>query len=56
MIQENCPEGFKELGGGRCQLLLDNVDADNFKKVNSKLDDLLDGGEKGITGSKKVKA
>ena len=27
IIQESCAEGFKELGGGRSQLLLDNIDA-----------------------------
>ena len=53
IIQENCSEGFKDLGGGRSQLLLDNVDAETFKKMNSKIDDLLEG-EK-TSGSKKVK-
>ena len=27
IVQENCSEGFKDLGGGRSQLLLDNIDA-----------------------------
>jgi hypothetical protein len=53
MVQESCGEGFKELGGGRCQLLLDSIDAETFKRVNLKIDDLLEG-EKG-TGSKRVK-
>lgn len=41
------------MGGGRCQLLLDNVDIETFKKVNLKIDDLLEG-EK-ASGTKKIK-
>ena len=26
IIQENCSEGFKDMGGGRSQLMLDNID------------------------------
>ena len=53
MVQENCNEGFKELGSGRCQLLLDSIDGETFKRINLKIDDLLEG-EK-VSGSKKVK-
>jgi hypothetical protein len=53
IIQENCPEGFKELGGGRSQLLLDSIDPETFKRVNLKIDEVLEG-EKAV-GSKKIK-
>lgn len=43
MIQEGCSEGFKELGGGRCQLLLDYIDPDTFKRINLRIDELLEG-------------
>ena len=54
LIQENCSEGYKDLGVGRGQILLDNLDGETFRKLNGKLDELLEG-EK-LTGSKKVKA
>ena len=54
MIQENCSEGYKELGGGRGQIHLDSIDSETFRKLNGKLDDMLDG-EK-IMGSKKIKS
>lgn len=43
IIQESCAESFKELGGGRSQLLLDSLDGETFKKINSKIDDFLEG-------------
>lgn len=53
IIQESCPECFKEIGGGRSQLLLDCIDGETFKRVNSKIDDLLEGDKS--AGSKKIK-
>lgn len=41
------------MGGGRSQLLLDCIDGETFKKINSKIDDFLEG-EKS-SGNKKVK-
>lgn len=52
IIQEGCSEGFKELGGGRSQLLLDHIDPDTFKRANLRIDELLEG-EK--TSNKKIK-
>jgi len=40
------------LGGGRSQIHLDNVDSETFKKLSSRVDELLEG-DKG--GSKKIK-
>lgn len=53
LIQENCSEGYKDMGGGRGQILLDSIDPDTFRKLNAKLDELLDGDK--ILGTKKVK-
>ena len=53
IIQESCPECFKEIGGGRSQLLFDCIDGETFKRVNSKIDDLLEGDKS--AGSKKIK-
>jgi hypothetical protein len=54
MIQENCSEGYKDLGAGRGQIHLDNLDPDTFRKLNAKLDELLDADK--LQGSKKIKA
>lgn len=53
LIQESCSEGYKDLGAGRGQIHLDNLDVETFRKLNSKLDELLDA-EK-LQGTKKLK-
>lgn len=34
MIQENAGEAWKELGGGRGQIVVDAIDVGTFKKIN----------------------
>ena len=50
MLKDNCPDSFKELGGSRCQIVVDSIDLLTFKKVNEylcinrrKIDDFLEG-------------
>lgn len=56
IVQEGCVEGFKELGGGKCQMILDNIDLETFKKMNQRIDDFLDSDKLVLSGSKKIKA
>ena len=55
LVQEGCAEGFKEIGGGRCQILLDSIDLETFKKMNQRIDDFLDSDKGAISGAKKLK-
>lgn len=34
MIQAQCPDAFKELEGGKAQILVDNMDLEAFQKIN----------------------
>lgn len=44
------------MGGGRCQLILDNIDLETFKKMNQRIDDFLDNDKMMLSGNKKIKA
>ncbi len=34
LLQESCPDAFKEIGSGRCQIVVDSIDPLTFKKLN----------------------
>lgn len=34
LLQENCPEAFKDIGGNRSQIVIDSIDQITFKKLN----------------------
>lgn len=42
------------MGGGRGQIHVDSIDSETFKKLNTKLDDILDSDK--INGNKKIKS
>ena len=44
------------MGGGKCQMILDNIDLETFKKMNQRIDDFLDSDKLILSGSKKIKA